>query len=187
MNGDDVAVWDTVHDPRTYGYAGDTDRANHGTRPIRHKHIHTGRRYGRVHVFQIHIWNFNAEEIQLRAGTCLAKGKPRARAIKIATHGDEPGRRVLLSEGAGAAHKGEKRNIKNPHCTAPKSSVAIVVHSEFFFLSPPNNRPRMTSTMYSPRPSAALTKQTWENSGRSSHAGTLKKSCTRLGLHPRRR
>src|ERR1700716_1341675 len=62
MNGDDVAVWNTVHDPRTYGYAGDTDRANHGTLPIRHKHIHTGRRYGRVHVFQIHIWNFNAKE-----------------------------------------------------------------------------------------------------------------------------
>ena len=115
MNGDDIAVWDTVHDPRTYGYAGDTDRANHGTRPIRHKHIHTGRRYGRVHVFQIHICNFNAEEIQLRAGTCLAKGKPCEPAVKIAAEGDEPGRAVLLGECAGAAHKGEKRQIKNSH------------------------------------------------------------------------
>jgi len=84
MNGDYVAVRTTVDNARTYRDVQYTDRADNRALPIRHKHIHARRRYRSIHSFQIHIWNLNAEGIQFRIGTCLAKRKPREPAVEIA-------------------------------------------------------------------------------------------------------
>jgi len=115
MNGDHVAVCDTVHRPRAYRDSGHIDWADHRTLPIRHKHIHTRGRYCRVYPLQIDVWNFYAKGIQLRNGAYFSKRQPCQAAIKIAAHGDEPRWPVLLCGNCPGAHAQEKRQKVNSH------------------------------------------------------------------------
>jgi len=59
--------------------------------------------------------NFYAEGIQLRTRACLAKRQPCQSAIKVAAHGDEPRRPILLCGNCPGAHAQEKRQKVNSH------------------------------------------------------------------------
>src|SRR5689334_20463845 len=113
MNSDQVAVRHTVNRPWRDRDAGDTDRANHGTLSVRHDHIHARGRYGRVAPLQVHVRNFNAEEIQ--------PGEP---ATEIAAQRNKPRRPILFSERASTL-KGKKRCIDGDPAAHGWSTLTI--------------------------------------------------------------
>ena len=115
MYDNHVAVCNTIHRPRAYGDLGHIDWADYRTLPIRHKHIHIRGRYRRVYPLQIDVRNFYVEGIQIRTRACLAKRQPCQSAIKVAAHGNEPRRPIMLCDNCPAAHAQEKRQKVNSH------------------------------------------------------------------------